>query len=172
MGRNKSIFLPDLYVESLAHIDFNKLYQQGIRLVLLDIDNTLSKHGSLVGGEYAKEQIERIQKQGMECMIISNARYKRAKTFSDSLGISFLPSARKPSRRGILLAMQKHPGLERSQIVLIGDQILTDIIAGNRAKILTILVNPISNEEALQVRMKRPFERHLKWLFHIKPKDN
>lgn len=163
---------PDLYVKSLAHVDFTELYKQGIRLVLLDIDNTLSKHGSEVGGEYAIEQIARIQKVGMECVIISNALAKRAKKFADSLGIPFLPSARKPSRRGIRLAMQQRPGIGKSQIVLIGDQLLTDILAGNRAGISTILVDPISLEEAGQVRIKRPIEKLVKSILNIKQKDN
>jgi len=172
MGRNKSVFLPDWYVKSLEQVDFGELYRRGIRLVLLDIDNTLAKHGSLVGGEYAKEQIDRIQKIGIECMIISNAMHARAETFAESLHIAFIPRARKPSRKGIFLALKQHPALDKTGIAIIGDQILTDILAGNRAGIFTILLDPISNEEALQVRMKRPFERHLKKLFHISRKDN
>lgn len=172
MRLHKSIFLPDLYVKSLAYVDFTMLYKQGIRLALLDIDNTLSKHGSIVGGDYAKEQIERVRNAGIECMIISNARSKRAQTFADSIGIDLIPKARKPSRRGIRTAMQRHPELERTQITVIGDQILTDILAGNRAKVFTILLDPISDEESFQVRLKRPFERHLKWIFKIRKKDN
>ena len=168
----RSYFLPKLYVKSLAHVDFEQLHRQGILLVLLDIDNTLSNHGSIVGGDYAKEQVDRIQKTGIECMIISNAMSKRAKTFADSLNIPFIPKARKPSRRGIRFALQQHPNLDCSQVAVIGDQILTDILAGNRAEIFTVLLDPISDEEAFQVRLKRPFERQLKALFHIRRKDN
>jgi len=73
---------PGLYVKSLAHVDFEELRRQGIRVVLLDIDNTLSKHGSAVGGTYAVDQVARIRELGLECVIISNAIYKRAKTFA------------------------------------------------------------------------------------------
>ena len=170
MGSGKSFLNPDFYVESLAHVDFAALYQQGIRLVLLDIDNTLSKHGSIVGGAYAVEQVARIHQTGLECIIISNAGYKRAETFAVSLGISFLPRARKPSRRGIRLALRQHPELEKSQIVIIGDQLMTDILAGNRAKIMTILVDPISSVESKQVKLKRPLEKILKKFWHIQRK--
>ena len=171
MESSKSILKPDFYVESLACVDVDALYRQGIRLLLLDIDNTLSKHGSITGGDYAVEQVARIHRTGMECIIISNAMYKRAETFADSLGIPFLPKARKPSRRGIRLAMQRHPELDRSQIAIIGDQLLTDILAGNRANILTILVDPISAMESKQVRMKRPIEKLLKKICHIERND-
>lgn len=167
----KSFFLPKMYVQSLAQVDFNLLQKQGIRLVLLDIDNTLSKHGSAVGDAYAKEQIERVRQAGIECMIISNAMRRRAASFAESLQVPLVPQARKPSRRGIRYAAEKHPELSRSQIAVIGDQILTDILAGNRADVYTILLDPISNEEAFNVRLKRPFERHLKIFFHIRRKD-
>ena len=168
----RSYFLPDLYVKSLVNVDFDLLRSKGIRLVLLDIDNTLSRHGSLVSGDYAKEQVRRIQQTGIQCMIISNAMSKRAKMFADSLDIPFIPQARKPSRKGIRYALEKHPEMDRSHIAVIGDQILTDILAGNRAHIFTVLLDPISNEESFQVRLKRPFERHLKMFFHIARNDN
>jgi len=172
MNSHKSLFSPDLYVKSLAHVDFLDLHKKGIRLALLDIDNTLSKHGSVHGGDYAVEQVARIKSSGMDCLIISNASSKRARTFADSLGIPFLPSARKPSRRGIRTALSRYPYLDRSQLVIIGDQILTDILAGRRANILSILVDPISQDEATQVRIKRPLEKLMKTIFSIKQKDN
>lgn len=167
----KSFFLPKMYVRSLAQVDFDQLHRQGIRLVLLDIDNTLSKHGSSVGDAYAAEQIARVRRAGIECMIISNAMRKRASSFAESLQVPLVPQARKPSRRGIRYAAEKHPDLSRGQIAVIGDQILTDILAGNRAHAYTILLDPISNEEAFNVRLKRPFERHLKIFFRIRRKD-
>lgn len=166
--KNKSLLKPDLYVKSLQKIDFSNLKFQGYKLILLDIDNTLAVHGSKIADDYAISQVERIKNTGLDCMIISNAVMKRASLFADSLKISFLPKAHKPSRRGIRLALKLNPDLKLSELVIVGDQLLTDILAGNRAGIYTILVDPISLKEARQVKIKRPLEKLLKWIFKIK----
>ncbi|MHB1485385.1 MAG: YqeG family HAD IIIA-type phosphatase [Saccharofermentanales bacterium] len=171
MKSGKSLISPDLYVKSLVQVDFVKLYAQGYKLILLDIDNTLSKHGSALSGDYGKEQVARIKQAGLECIIISNANSKRAKTFADSLELFTVPSARKPSRKGIRTALARYPQVRASEIVLIGDQLLTDILAGNRADVFTILVDPISVKESGQVLFKRPIEMILKKIFHIHRND-
>ncbi len=168
MKIGKSFISPNLYHNSLADVDFKNLSEQGYKLVLLDIDNTLAIHGSQIADEYAISQITRIRAENMDCIIISNAVKKRAKIFAESLGISYLPNSHKPSRRGIRLAMLLYPEYNKSQLLIIGDQLLTDILAGNRAKIFTILVDPISLMEARQVRIKRPLEKMLKFIYKIK----
>lgn len=171
MKSEKSVFSPDLYIGSLAEIDFGEYYKQGYRLVLLDIDNTLSQHGQNVCGDYAKSQVSRILLEGMECLIVSNARTARAKTYADSLGIPFVPRAGKPSKKGVREALRMFPQYQKKQLMIVGDQLLTDILAGNRSGIHTVLVDPISSEEPGQVRIKRPVERGIKRLFRIKRKE-
>ena len=39
-------FFPDEYLDSAYAVDYEKLYQQGYRGVLFDIDNTLVPHGT------------------------------------------------------------------------------------------------------------------------------
>lgn len=171
MGWTKRRFSPDVYVKSLAHLDFTKLFLAGFRMILLDIDNTLAQHGSVYGTPYSFEQVARIHEAGLACTIISNARTKRAQTFAESLGIPYVPSAQKPSTKGIRQVLKRDLSLTESQMIIIGDQLLTDILAGNRAGILTILVDPVSEIEARQVKIKRPLEKMLKRMFKIHYKD-
>lgn len=172
MKSNRKLISPDLYVKSLVQVDFKNLSKMGFKLILLDIDNTLSKHGCALSGDYGKEQVARIKDAGLDCIIISNANSKRARTFADSLGLFTVPSARKPSRKGIRTALERFPDINTSQIVLIGDQLLTDILAGNRANVFTILVDPVSLKESGQVLFKRPIEMLLKKIFKIRRNDS
>ncbi len=171
MNYFKSLLIPNLYMKLLSDVDFVDLYNRGIRMVLFDIDNTLTVHGSKECDKYAREQISRARQAGMNCFLLSNAREARAKNYSESLGVVAIPRARKPSTKGIIAAMKMKPGIVESQIAIIGDQLLTDILAGNRAKVFTILLDTISKKESIFLQIKRPVEGILKYMFGINRKD-
>jgi hypothetical protein len=149
---------PDLYVSNLDGVDFAGLSGLGYRLILLDVDNTLSRHGGYRADHYARQAVRRIRAAGLQCWLISNAGRKRIERFAASLDLPFVAWAKKPSVRGLLLACQAC-GCEPRQAVMVGDQILTDVISAHRAGCLAVLVRPRDRHEALNVRIKRLFER-------------
>lgn len=154
--------VPDYYFSSLDKIDFNKLQSKGFKIVLMDIDNTITPHGAIKPDSYAKSQVSRVTETGMECIIFSNAKKKRMEPYAHQINLEFIPSPRKPTSKGIKYLLNKRSDLDKSEIVIIGDQIFTDTLTGIFAGVTTILVDPITKIEPPMVKFKRFFESFIK----------
>ncbi|MGI6298651.1 MAG: YqeG family HAD IIIA-type phosphatase [Saccharofermentanales bacterium] len=157
---------PDSAVKDASRIDFASLRAQGFNLVLLDLDNTLSIHGSHLPDEFARQVIGKIRQADMEPMLASNALRKRAESFAAELGISFVPGTGKPFPFKIRKAI-KAAGFTLEETVLVGDQIFTDVLAARLVPVYAILVKPRFESEAWNVKIKRslekPFLRNIKY---------
>lgn len=149
---------PDEFYSDLLQIDFSSFASRGYKLVLIDIDNTLARHGAREGDDYAREATRRVLAAGLACQIISNANPRRAGQYAGSLDLPFTASARKPSTRALRTACLEH-GASARETIMIGDQLLTDVAAARRAGCHAILVRPRFRHEALNVRVKRLFEK-------------
>jgi len=149
---------PDACFQDLLQIDFAAYATLGFKLVLLDIDNTLARHGAHQGDDFAREAVRRIRDAGMDCRIISNAATNRARQYAASLELAFTAMANKPSPKALLEACRQS-GIPASQTMMVGDQLLTDIAAARRAGCLAILVRPRYEHEAWNVRLKRLIEK-------------
>jgi len=157
---------PDGNASDILDLDFAAIRAAGYQLVLLDIDNTLVPHGTAHPDERAHETVSRIRSAGLDCMVVSNARSKRSRRFSDQLGVDCLPYAGKPSPRGVLSAC-RIKGVSPDRAVLIGDQLFTDIASAKRAGAGSIRVEPISGREPPHVLVKRKFEKLLHHRFGL-----
>ena len=91
---------------------------------------------------------------------MSNNSEERVSTFSKPLNIPFISKARKPLRKAFNRA-KKALNLKDDEIVVIGDQLLTDIFGGNRANLHTILVVPIVQTDGFVTRFNRKVERRI-----------
>lgn len=164
------LFIPNEYHKTIFDIDLLKLYDLGKRLILTDLDNTLVGYDvSLPTSEIIafKEKCDEI---GLKLVIISNNNQKRVQVFAEKLGIDYLSNAMKPLKRGFKKITM---GYKPEQIVLIGDQILTDIFGGNRMGYYTILVDVINyNNEQFKTRINRFFERIILRKLKIKGENN
>ncbi len=158
MFLNFRTFIPNQMCDKMSDLDFKYLYDKGYRFALLDIDNTLAPDRSKEPTEYSKEIVNRLKAEGFICCIVSNAKSSRSYHFSQALGIECVPSAGKPSPKGVLEALAKL-NADKDRAILFGDQMFTDIAAANRAGVYSVLVKPYNKNEIFYVRMKRPFER-------------
>lgn len=159
MFRKISRYLkPDLFCKNLDALDFPALFREGYRLVLIDVDNTLARHGSFRADAYARRAIKRATDAGFSCRIVSNAGKKRIQAYAATLGIPYVAWAQKPSIRAIIQACES-TGVKPEKTIMIGDQILTDIVSAHRAGCYAVLVNPRYHQEAWHIRLKRFFER-------------
>ena len=150
-------FFPDRIVSTPAVIDFEALATQGFRIVLVDIDNTIALHGSTTADTFAKKVIERIKSADLCPVIVSNAGIERARSYADSLGISFIAHARKPGIDSICRDLAQR-GCPRENALVIGDQLLTDVWSARRAGIPVVLTAKRSPKELFTVRIKRLLE--------------
>ena len=150
-------FFPDAYMESTYAIDFEKLYQEGIRGVIFDIDNTLVPHGA-PADERAVKLFERLRAIGLDYCLISNNQLPRVKPFADAVQAKFVEDAHQPYRKNYLKAMElMHTDL--NSCIFVGDQIFTDVYGARRCGMRTILVKPLHPREEIQIVLKRYLEK-------------
>ena len=152
------IFLyPSEYINSTYEIDFDKLYKQGYRGIIFDIDNTLVPHGA-PADERAISLFTHLKEIGFSCMVLSNNKEPRVKMFNDAVGVDYIYKAGKPKPSGYKKAMHRL-GTTTDNTLFVGDQIFTDIVGANLAGIRTILVKPIHPKEEIQIVLKRFLEK-------------
>lgn len=150
-------FYPNEYLDSTYVIDFDKLYEEGYRGIIFDIDNTLVPHGA-PADERAKKLFAHLKELGYHCMLLSNNKEPRVKMFNDAVNVSYIYKAGKPATKNYLKAMEEL-GTTTENTLFVGDQIFTDVYGANRVGIRTILVKPIHPKEEIQIVLKRYLEK-------------
>ena len=150
------IFKPTMYKKNIYDINYKKLKEMGIKCLIFDLDNTL---GLLENKECPKETkvlLKKLQKD-FKIFIASNNTKKRLKPYLDDLGINGVSNCLKPLTIGLLRIKNKY-NFEKKEMVMIGDQIVTDVLAGKRFKIMTILVDPLGEKDLKITGLNRKIE--------------
>lgn len=150
-------FFPDEYLDSTYKIDFDRLYQEGYRGLIFDIDNTLVPHGE-PADDRARKLFAHLRKLGFRSCFLSNNQIERVSSFNEAIGEQFIENAHKPSTRNYFKAMELL-GTDVKNTIFVGDQLFTDIYGAKRAGIRNILVKPIHPKEEIQIVLKRYLER-------------
>jgi len=153
----KKYLYPDLYVESILDLPLEKLYRHGIKAFILDLDNTVTEWNSREIRDEVVAWMKEVKVRGFKACIASNNGHERVVVVAEGLGIPFVPKAGKPRRRAFRRALQVM-GSSVEETAVIGDQIFTDILGGNRMGLFTILVVPINKREFIGTRVMRKFE--------------
>jgi HAD superfamily phosphatase (TIGR01668 family) len=153
-------FFPSEYTDSIRQINYRKLYDEGYRGILFDIDNTLVPYDMEHPNQEIIDLFEDIKKIGFKVALVSNNNKIRVTTFNEKLKVFAVHKALKPMTRNLKRAMQAIK-TNKKNTVLVGDQIFTDIYGGNRIKIKTILVVPIAEKEEWITKIKRNTEKKI-----------
>ena len=157
-------FIPTIYKETVFDIDYTKLYESGIRLILTDLDNTLVSYKDNCVNDKLLTWLKSRQEEGFEVIIISNNSSEvRVKEFAAKLGIPYVAKAMKPLKGGfkkvLKLASRKY---NPNEIVALGDQLMTDVFAANRMNYTSVLVKAIDRKtEKWTTRVNRILEGHV-----------
>ena len=146
-----------MYMDSTYEIDFEKLYEEGIRGLIFDIDNTLVEHG-VPADDRAVALFERLREIGFKTCLISNNKEPRVKPFAEAVNSQYVFKANKPSRKNYRKAME-FMNTDETNTVFVGDQLFTDVYGANRCGIKSILVKPIHPKEEIQIVLKRKLEK-------------
>lgn len=151
--------LPDQMVNTVYDIDLKDLTSQGVRGIITDLDNTLVGARTPMATPELIAWLDKVKADGFKVVILSNNNSGRVGRFADPLGIPFVPAARKPANKAFHKALGLL-GLEPNQTVVVGDQMLTDVLGGRRMGLRTILVTPIApSEEGWATRINRRIEK-------------
>ncbi len=154
-------FKPSIYISHFSELNLDALKQQGIKLIFCDLDNTLVPHYKIMPTANNLKFIKNIRDRGMTFVLISNNFDKRVKKFSEKAGVNhYFSMAKKPMTHLVKKFMKEH-GFQRSETVIMGDQLVTDIFMANRLQIESILVLPIvSTDKKINV-FNRWLERQI-----------
>jgi len=150
-------FYPKRVADSSYVIDYEKLYTEGYRGILFDIDNTLVKHGADATPQ-AIALFTRLKRIGFQTCLISNNSEMRVNRFNKEIKTNYIYKANKPSTKNYRKAT-KIMGTRIDNTVFVGDQLFTDVYGANRVGMMTYLVKPINPKEEIQIVLKRKLER-------------
>lgn len=155
------LLAPRQFLDHIFFLDLVALQERGIRGIIVDLDNTLVawNRGGAAPGEVA-DWLATVRQRGFEACILSNNYPERVAAFSDRLPVPAIHRAGKPRRGGFRRAMELM-GTTPAETAVVGDQVFTDILGGNRLGLHTILVVPISKKEFVGTRLVRQIERIL-----------
>lgn len=150
-------FKPTWMVESLYHVSPEKLKKNGINTILTDLDNTLIPWNNSIGTQKIIEWLSFMKDNGINVIVVSNNNPKRVQIAVSDLNIPFVARALKPLNSGIKRTLKRY-NLSKSEVVMVGDQLMTDVWAANNCKIKSIWVKPLVETDLLVTRFNRFFE--------------
>lgn len=156
--KKKPIWFPTYRANSIFEIPVSFYAEHGIKVVLSDLDNTLDDYRVKTPSPRTQELVKNLKEAGIEFYIASNNTSKRVSLYGKVLGITVFSGLMKPFS-GPLKKLIEKQGFKKEEVVLIGDQVLTDVKAGNKAGIMTILTEPISKGDIIWTRFNRVFEK-------------
>lgn len=151
-------FKPTWMISAIYNITPEQLKRAGIKTILTDLDNTLIAWNNPDGTPQLREWLALMNQNGIQVVVVSNNSAKRISRALAALGLPFISRALKPFTRGIKQAKRRYQ-LTNNDVVMIGDQLMTDIWAANHAHVRSVLVKPLIETDKWDTRINRFFER-------------
>ena len=151
-------FRPFCHAKSVYDIDMNFFKKLGIKYLFVDLDNTLDSYRCYDPSQRARNLVKSLSDIGITTIIISNNRGHRVSTYANRLGVEFTHSMGKPFSRK-LKALIESKGISKDEILMVGDQMITDMRCANGAGLRGVLTDKIVKEDQWTTHINRFFER-------------
>lgn len=151
-----SKFIPKEYYESIFKINYKKLKERNIKCLLFDLDNTCVPYKEKNPTKELEELFKKLTQLGFKVIIFTNAPKKRIIPFK-KLNVDYNYSSKKPFKTNFNKILTKY-NYKKEEVCIIGDQLFTDILGGNRIGINTILVDPLSKDDLIFTKILRGLE--------------
>ena len=151
------LLIPNMYQKSIYDINYDSLYKDKVKCLLFDLDNTCVGYRDKKPTNDLVELFNRLTKMGFRVVVFSNSPSKRLALFS-TLNVFLHPSSRKPFKKNFYKILNKYH-YQKREVCIIGDQLFTDILGGNRTGIRTCLVDPLTNEDLVFTKILRGMEQ-------------
>ncbi|MCX5775786.1 MAG: YqeG family HAD IIIA-type phosphatase [Firmicutes bacterium] len=158
-------FIPDYHAASVYDVEIQFFLSHGIKNLLIDLDNTLDSYKLFSPSKRAVVLKEKLIAAGINVFIISNNHGPRVTAYATALGVEYLHSTRKPFAYKVkrLLKEKKY---RPEETMLVGDQLITDVLCAKRAGIRVLLTEKIVTEDQWTTHfnrlLDRPIRRYLK----------
>ena len=152
------VMLPDAYAPGIAQISLDQLSEAGVEGIIVDLDNTLVAYRQSALAPEVVTWVAEALRRGFRVALVSNNFEERVAAVGSLLGVPTVSSALKPLPTGFLRALRLL-GTSRRQTVVVGDQLLTDVVGAKLVGLRAILTEPISEQGFITTRMLRVVER-------------
>lgn len=163
----KFTFVPEYVFCTFADANADFLNSIGIKGIILDVDNTLEPYENPTPTEKVQKWLEDLRKNGISAAFVSNNNAERINLFNKNLNLPAYSKAGKPFKKNVILAM-RDMGTNKSNTILMGDQIFTDVWAAHNTGIKAILVPPIKDKTDAFTKFKRKLEKPILKKYHKK----
>lgn len=160
-----SRFFPDILLRRVTDLSPEQLERWGAKVLVLDVDNTLTTHNNPVPDADVLRWLDEMKALGYRLVILSNNSPARVRPFARLLELDFTANAWKPLKKGFRETAVRL-GAAPGDMVVVGDQIFTDVWGGNRFGARTVLVEPMEPEKSFGFRLKRVLEQGILRGFH------
>nr|WP_217452369.1 YqeG family HAD IIIA-type phosphatase [Streptococcus suis] len=150
--------MPDFALEKAYDVTVESLKKHGIKVVFVDLDNTLIAWNNPDGTPEMRQWLHDLQDAGIPVVVVSNNKYERVKRAVEKFGIEFEAFALKPFTFGINRALKRFD-VQPYEVIMIGDQLMTDIRAAKRAGLKSVLVKPLLKTDSINTQINRWRER-------------
>lgn len=152
------MFTPDFLIKDIYCIDINFLKEKNIKGIIFDIDNTLVGFTVAKPSERVIEFIKYLKKNNIKVSIASNNNKNRVGMFCDGLDVDYVWRAAKPLPFS-LVKIAKRMNLKCKEIMLVGDQVFTDVWGANFLGMTSVMVDIIDTKETFTFKLKRALEK-------------
>lgn len=153
-------YRPTFVVEAVYDLKAEDLLRHGIRAVLVDLDNTLIAWNNPDGTPEVRAWLDEMTIADISVVVVSNNNHSRVERAVARFGVDFVSRAMKPFTRGIDIVMERY-GFDKDEVIMVGDQLMTDIRAAHRAGIQSVLVKPLVTSDAWNTKINRWRERRV-----------
>ncbi len=151
--------IPTMYVKNIENINYNKLRSENIKCLIFDLDNTLASYSDLECPERVISLINNLKKD-FNIVIVTNSPKKRTVPYKKALNVEIISFAMKPFVKALKKIKIKY-NYQKDEMVIIGDQLMTDILAGKNYGIKTILVDPLAEKDLKITKINRIIENRI-----------
>lgn len=161
------LFRPKYTIDTIYNLKTEKLVQMGIKAVFSDLDNTLLAWNKFETAKEMDRFNQKLAKAGIKLVVISNNNAERVGKVLDPYGIEFVAKSKKPLPFAIICEVEEL-GLKKDEVMMVGDQLITDMQAGNLAGVKTVLVKPLVETDKWNTRINRFFEKIIFLFLNLK----
>ncbi|WP_237026445.1 YqeG family HAD IIIA-type phosphatase [Lactobacillus sp. S2-2] len=153
-------FKPTWMVKSIYDISPSQLKKHNIKNILTDLDNTLIAWNDKNSTNRLKSWLDYMSKNEINVVVVSNNQKRRVQKALEGLDVSYIYRSMKPTSYGINKAIKEF-SFDKKESVMIGDQLLTDILGSNISHVKSILVKPLVPSDAWVTKGNRIIEKFI-----------
>lgn len=152
------LLCPHMIANSLYDIELHTLKDRGIKGIIFDLDNTIIPWDQPTISPEITQWLQGLLAQGFQLCLVSNNMGKRVGKIAGIFDIPFIARAYKPAKTGFRRAISTM-NLDHCQVAVVGDQLFTDVLGGNRLGLCTIWVTPLTTKEFMGTKITRQLEK-------------